>query len=61
MLDLIPSAISSVLGEDCISEGMLTLHELLQCPMIVRSLLYSLIDICWLHFFSPNAWERLFD
>ena len=55
MLDLIPSTISSVLGEECISEGMLTLHELLQCPLIVRSLLYSLLDICWLHFVSQEV------
>lgn len=54
LLNLFPTALVSALGQESISQGMLTIHQLFQCPFVVRSLIYSIADIILLHLLSTD-------
>ena len=44
-MDLLPSALISLIGKEAAGGGCYTLHEFTQQPVLVRSLVYTIIDL----------------
>lgn len=45
MIEQLPSALTSLLGKEAAASGCYTVHEFTQCPALVRSLVYTIIDL----------------
>ena len=57
LLELVPTlmgSLSSVLGQDCVESGVLKVLEALQCPLLTKNLIYTLLDLLLLELFPHD-------
>lgn len=49
---MLTSGLPSILGRECVSQGAHRLVEMLNCPLVLRSLMYTIMDALLSHLFS---------
>ena len=54
LLSSVPGTFSSLMGHATCEEAVVKLYEFLQCSVIVRSLLYSALDLLWKQLFPED-------
>lgn len=57
-MELAPtSQLSSIIGQEYTERGLLNLHEALQCPFLVKSLSYTILDMLLVELFPEMSHE----
>ena len=54
LLAAVPATFASLLGRASCEEAVVKLYEFLECPVLVRSLLYSAMDMLWRELFPDD-------
>ena len=59
LLNLVPESVVTLLTRETCNSGMQKLHNMLQCKVLVKNIVYTIVDIFLLRIFPGIAVEGL--